>query len=302
MYYYRYCTPYMTSREYCYHPAYYCLPNSMDQRQKQRYYRPSKYIALQADAGKGKYVAAEVTTSKHLMANRDAVGPWETFELIQHSNENGREKISLRSNNLKYVAAELGQKCTGELMANRDAIGPWETFELIRHPDGTISLKADNGKGKYVAAELGSGSKGELRARSDEIGPWEKFKLYEAPSPGGFYTTPVPDVGCSLNPSNDWVKYERVIASGREPITGRRHRLVLIIEYPKRFESEFQGDVDRCGKRAANDASTVLAATWWLNIGAAIGGALATARQSFLSCIRNELKNSVRINVVHRRG
>lgn len=41
---------------------------------------PSK-IALQ-NAANGKFVAAEVDTSKILFANRDSIGPWEKFNLI----------------------------------------------------------------------------------------------------------------------------------------------------------------------------------------------------------------------------
>jgi len=61
-----------------------------------------------------------------LIANRTAIGGWETFQLLH----NGDGSISLRAGaNGKYVTAESAGAAA--LIANRTAIGPWEEFDLI---------------------------------------------------------------------------------------------------------------------------------------------------------------------------
>jgi hypothetical protein len=82
-------------------------------------------IALKSSAT-GLYVCAEDAGVSALVANRTAVGPWETFTLV--SNSDG--SVSLRSAaNGKYVCAE--DAGAAPLIANRDAIGAWESFDLV---------------------------------------------------------------------------------------------------------------------------------------------------------------------------
>ena len=81
-----------------------------------------KTISLRAMAN-GKYVCAD--TDLKLIANRDNIGPCETFELVSISND----KVAIKSlNNGKYVCADINFKSC--LIANRDQIGSWETFEV----------------------------------------------------------------------------------------------------------------------------------------------------------------------------
>src|SRR5258706_347988 len=72
-----------------------------------------------------------------LIANRTAIGPWESFDVLDAGNGN----IALRShaNNLIVTAENAG---ASSLIANRTAIGGWETFQLIHNADGSVSLKA----------------------------------------------------------------------------------------------------------------------------------------------------------------
>ncbi|NEO53809.1 MAG: Vps62-related protein [Okeania sp. SIO3B5] len=121
-------------------------------------------ITLQAD--NGQYVCAEDGGGRELLANRDRIGPWETFGMIKL----GDNKIALRADNGQYVCAEGGGG--GEVVANRDRIGSWETFNLITLEDGKFALQAANGQ--YVCAEGGGG--GEVVANRDRIGSWETFK------------------------------------------------------------------------------------------------------------------------------
>ncbi len=79
-----------------------------------------KKIALQAY--KQKYVSADLNQGGNLVANRNEINSWETFEQL----ELGEGKIALRADNGQYVSADLNQG--GNLVANRNEINSWETF------------------------------------------------------------------------------------------------------------------------------------------------------------------------------
>ncbi|GAB1817078.1 GDSL-type esterase/lipase family protein [Herbidospora sp. RD11066] len=82
-------------------------------------------IALRSRAN-NMIVAAEAAGAQPLIANRTAVGPWETFTVV--NNPNGT--ISLRAQaNGQYVCADGGG--AQPLIANRAAIGPWEQFDVV---------------------------------------------------------------------------------------------------------------------------------------------------------------------------
>ncbi|HEY2672923.1 MAG TPA: hypothetical protein VGJ07_21515, partial [Rugosimonospora sp.] len=93
-------------------------------------------ISLRAHAN-GDYVTADNAGAAPLIANRTAIGPWETFDVLDAGNGN----IALRAhaNNNIVTADNAG---ASPLIANRTAIGGWETFQLIHNPDGSTSLKA----------------------------------------------------------------------------------------------------------------------------------------------------------------
>ena len=136
-------------------------------------------------AHNGKYVAAEIgetsaplTTGRDapLMANRDAVGPWEQF-VIEHI-ENGLVAIKSIFNG-KYVAANVGRN-RFPLTADRDAVGPWEQFVIEHIENGLVAIKSVV-TDKYVAAEVEWPSV-PLVANRDAVGPWEKFVIEECPN------------------------------------------------------------------------------------------------------------------------
>ena len=129
--------------------------------------KASVLISLQA--ANGQYVCAEGGGGREVVANRDAIGAWETFELI----DQGNGYYALQAANGQFVCAEGGGG--REVVANRDAIGAWETFKLIDRGDGNVALQAANGQ--YVCAE-GSGG-GAVVANRNAIGPWETFKLID---------------------------------------------------------------------------------------------------------------------------
>jgi beta-glucosidase len=122
----------------------------------------------------GKYVCAENGGNASLIANRDAVGPWEIFDMIPA----GDGTVGLRSNaNGRYVTAESAGNSS--LIANRDALGPWEKFSILDVGSGYVAFKAGVNS-KYVTSESAGSSP--LIANRDAIGPWEKFALIASTS------------------------------------------------------------------------------------------------------------------------
>ena len=72
-------------------------------------------------ADNGQYVSADFNEGGILIANRNEIKEWETFELINVDN-----KFALQAANQKYVSADFNQG--GILVANRNEIKEWETF------------------------------------------------------------------------------------------------------------------------------------------------------------------------------
>lgn len=136
-------------------------------------------VSLRTD--NGHYLCAETGGGREMIANRTAVGPWETFT-VERLDQTGAllmsgDRVALRTANGQYLCAENGGG--GEVVANRTTMGPWETFTIV-HADlsgGEISsgqgvlLRTANGQ--FLCAEGGGGR--EVTADRAAIGPWETF-------------------------------------------------------------------------------------------------------------------------------
>jgi len=120
-------------------------------------------------------------------ANRGAIGPWETFTLIDQNGgalESG-DLVNIQTIGGYFVVAEGGG---GDVVnANRTAAFTWETFRIEKVNGGgtigsgdTISLQAYNGwaggGGNYVVAEDGGGSV--VNANRGAVGSWEMFTIH----------------------------------------------------------------------------------------------------------------------------
>jgi hypothetical protein len=125
-------------------------------------------VAIWAQAN-GRALCAESAGAAPTIANRTAVGPWETFTMI----DQGGGNVALRAaaNNL-YLCAENGGN--NWMYTNRYSPGQWETFQLITNGDGSFSLRS-RANGRIVCAENAGNSP--LIPNRDAIGPWEKFNL-----------------------------------------------------------------------------------------------------------------------------
>jgi beta-glucosidase len=125
-------------------------------------------ITLRAHAN-NQYVTAENAGAAALIANRTAIGPWETFDEI----DLGGGQVALRAHaNNKYVTAP--NSGSGSLIASSTSVGTAETFDLIHDPDGAVTLRA-HANNQYVTAENAGAAA--LIANRTAIGPWEEFDL-----------------------------------------------------------------------------------------------------------------------------
>ena len=112
----------------------------------------------------GKYVSADNYGNSPLVADRDTVREWETFERID--NDDGTVSLRAMANN-KYVSAtDAGN---GPLIAKEAVDNNWELFTLQANSDLTYTFKSKS-NGKFVSASGGS-----LIANKDTIGQWESF-------------------------------------------------------------------------------------------------------------------------------
>lgn len=114
-----------------------------------------------------KYVCADESSNRIVIANRDKAGPWETFELIMLTND----KCAISTYDGHFLSAELDQQ--NEITATRQKINDWETFSLIKLDD-YFAFKACNGK--YLSID---NSTFQLFANSDTLGRLQKFEIID---------------------------------------------------------------------------------------------------------------------------
>lgn len=112
----------------------------------------------------GQYVCAEEGGGRELVANRDSLGPWETFILM----DLGDNLVAFCAHSGQYVSVERDRN----VVAKSNSVGPRETFDLIDLGNDTFALHAYNGR--YVSI---GGAGNELTANSSSAGPNETFKF-----------------------------------------------------------------------------------------------------------------------------
>ncbi|WP_298740963.1 carbohydrate-binding protein [uncultured Chitinophaga sp.] len=125
-----------------------------------------KVITLKGN--NGMFVSSE-NGAQPMNCNRPAAQGWEQFTVL----DGGAGKIVLQAMN-KYVSSEGGTKA---MNCNRTVIGSYEKFDWIQNPDGTISLRGNNGQ--YVSSENGAQP---MNCNRPTIEGWEKFTFAEVSS------------------------------------------------------------------------------------------------------------------------
>ncbi|QWF17740.1 hypothetical protein [Lysobacter capsici] len=116
-----------------------------------------------------RYVVAESGGGQALIANRDAIGPWERFDMVDAG---GGDVALLSHANAKFVTVDAAQQ--NALIANRDTVGARERFFIEVLPGGTIALRA-RANNRYVTAT--NEAKGPLIPTAVQVGGWELFDL-----------------------------------------------------------------------------------------------------------------------------
>ncbi|HET7534181.1 MAG TPA: hypothetical protein VFJ83_13605 [Nocardioidaceae bacterium] len=132
-------------------------------------------------AANGKYLCAEGAGGGVLVANRSAMGPWETFEALEHPEPSD----SVLTTSIRTVSKVHFLQADGGGGAGLSARGPWplqwETFDIVAAdrasrglPDGArVQVRTDSGH--YLQAEGGGG--GKVSAAGPWPREWETFTL-----------------------------------------------------------------------------------------------------------------------------
>lgn len=126
--------------------------------------------SIQAGAN-SQYVSADNYGSSPLAANRQTVGDWELFRVI----ENRDGTISLLSKaNYKYVQADGNNN--SRLIASANSISQWEKFDRVSAGNAMIALRARQNN-QYVTTDLNQTTPNLFANRSSVGGAWETFKI-----------------------------------------------------------------------------------------------------------------------------
>ncbi|MBT2253832.1 matrixin family metalloprotease [Priestia megaterium] len=98
-------------------------------------YYPKTRNVIALRGKNGKYVSAD----NALICNRDSIGEWETFELI----DLGNNEIALKAYNGKYLMAEKGGWIRAHVTPSSDNIGDWEIYRFTVPAPGKIRLMSN---------------------------------------------------------------------------------------------------------------------------------------------------------------
>jgi hypothetical protein len=139
----------------------------------------SLVVSLRAD--NGQYVVAENGGGWVVNANRDAIGPWETFNLIDLDGGSLRDGdfVAFQASSGHYLQAVDGGG--GTMLAIGPRADPWETFILVDRdrPGGVVqswdAIALQSHNGYFVVAEYGGGNA--VNVNREWIGPYETFRL-----------------------------------------------------------------------------------------------------------------------------
>jgi hypothetical protein len=128
-------------------------------------------VSLQA--WNGRYVYADGGGGGEVLANRNEIDEWATFDLIELSDN----KIGLRAQNGDFVCAEGGGG--REIIASRTELHEWETFRLDKLGDDRVRLRAH--LGQYVSVE--DDVRDAVVARRGIPHEWTIFRLIQHSKP-----------------------------------------------------------------------------------------------------------------------
>ncbi len=122
--------------------------------------------AIFIKATNNKFVCSDKNLDSRLIANRDVVGQWETFSLLQLDDNH----IVIQSYETRFLSAESSNNF--ELNTTKTKISKWEIFEIETLKDDFVAFKAANGK--YLCLDEKSNL---IFANKTTIGKTEMFKI-----------------------------------------------------------------------------------------------------------------------------
>ena len=121
-------------------------------------------------AANGAWVAIDPWSDRMAKADRDSLGPWESF--LRLRTNDGR--VAFLCTNDSFLCAEILEQ--QQVSATAMDLGDYGLFTSEQQSDSTIALKASNGL--YIAVDSLTHM---LHATSSSIGPNAKFHLYTPP-------------------------------------------------------------------------------------------------------------------------
>lgn len=116
-----------------------------------------------------KYLSAKDGGGSILTADKNKIGEWEKFEVI----DLGKGYVALKSYDGYYISVSNDEK---SINVNSDEIGKKETFELIRLENNKVAIRTYNDK--FISLENGSGKI--VVANRKEVGKWGSFELIKS--------------------------------------------------------------------------------------------------------------------------
>lgn len=117
----------------------------------------------------GYYFCAEDGGGNIITADRDEIGSWEKFHIINL----GRGYVAIKSYDGYYLSASKDEK---SILVEDTEVDKRQRFKLIELDDNKVALKTYYDK--YICAEDGGGAK--LVANRTKIGEWESFELIKS--------------------------------------------------------------------------------------------------------------------------
>jgi hypothetical protein len=145
-----------------------------------------------------KYVCSENGVNP-MNCNRDALGPWEQFEVV----DGGNGTIALKGNNGLYVTSGSPMYCNGT------SINSSTRFNWVKTGNNSVALLSQaNQANLYACSENGEAS---MNCNRTAIGEWETFTWgivnadarQAAPAPVKATVTPIPSFNMYPNPATE---------------------------------------------------------------------------------------------------
>ena len=144
--------------------------------------QPPGGLTISFQASNGQWMVSEGNGGGGVNANRDGVGPWESFSVEDLNGGELRDgdPVAFRTGGGWYLQADGGGG--GAFLAVGGAAGPWETFTIVdlSAPGGAVgdghvvALQSINGF--YTVAELGGGDV--VNCNRTGIGAWEQWRIW----------------------------------------------------------------------------------------------------------------------------